>query len=153
MKKTVTILMLLAVMLSSSCKKSNKQPNTQAPQQSVPAQTDSALYSVTISSNYLRSYLGVDNITDNKVIKRFNNGSNDMNCPITYTFYAKATKKYFVSSNSTKNSADSTLFMTDQGHVWNKMVITKNGVTVYNNKDSIGGGSWPITVNNFQINY
>lgn len=153
MKKTAAILMLLALTVSS-CKKSNKQPN-QAPTQQTqtPTQNDSALYSVTVTSNYLRSYLGVDNITDNKVIKRFNAASFDMNCPITYTFYAKATKKYFVSSNSTKNSADSTLFMTDQGHVWNKMVVIKNGLTVYSNKDSIGGGSWPITVNNFQINY
>lgn len=145
--------MLLALTVSS-CKKSKTPPNTQA-QQTAPVNSgnDSALYSVTISSNYLRSYLGVDNITDNVVIKRFNNGSNDMNCPITYTFYAKATKKYFVSSNSTKNSADSTMFMVGNAHVWNKMVISKNSVIVYSNKDSIGGGSWPITVNNFQINY
>lgn len=45
------------------------------------------------------------------------------------------------------------MFMVGSGHVWNKMVISKNGTQVYSNKDSIGGGSWPITVNNFQINY
>lgn len=145
-------MMLLAVTVSS-CKKSKTQPNPAQPQAQQTTQTDSVQYTVTVSSNYLRSYLGVDNITDNKVIKRFNNGSFDGNCPITYTFWAKATKKYFITSNSTKNAADSTLFLTDQGHVWNKMLVTKGSTVVYSNKDSIGSGTWPITFNNYQINY
>lgn len=147
-----TIKLFFAVMMVAtvalSCKKSTKQPADPAPT-SGGGGVDSVQYTITVSSNYLRSYVGVDNLTDNKEIKRFNVNGDVTNCPITYTFWVRSDKHYYVNTYSSKNSADSTLYMADQGRVWNKLVVMRGSQIVYNKKDSI---NWPVAINNHHIN-
>jgi hypothetical protein len=153
--KTVKIVLAALVLLAAatSCKKSTTQPQAQTqPGQGGTVKPDSVQYSFTVTSNFLRSYVGVDNLTDNVAVRRWNVAGDVTNCPITFTFWARANKHYYINTYSTKNTTDSTLYMTDNKHVWNKLVISTGGAVVYSKKDSIGSGAWPITINNYHIN-
>lgn len=152
--KTIISIALIGLM-AFSCKKSTTKPVEPTPSTTggnPVTVIDSTQYTITVTSNYLRSYVGVDNLTDTKEIKRFNVQGNDVSCPITYSFWVRSDKHFYVNTYSTKNSSDSTLFMSDNGHVWNKLVVYKGTTLVYSKKDSIGSGAWPITVNNYHIN-
>ena len=139
----------------TGCKKKEIKPVTPI-QQTTGGQTtqepDSVMYTLTANSNFLRSYVGIDNLTDGLEIKRFNVQGNITNCPITYSFWVPKNKHYYVNTYSTKNTSDSTLYMTDNKTVWNSLVIKKGADIVYSKKDSIGSGTWKISINNYHIN-
>lgn len=151
--KTIISIALIGLM-AFSCKKSSVKPTEPTPQTLRPIVTpiDSIQYTIIVSSNFLRSYVGIDNLTTGQEIKRFNVNGNITNCPITYSFWARSDKHYYINTYSTKNTSDSTLYMSDNGHVWNKLTVSKGSTIVYNKKDSIGSGTWPITINNYHIN-
>ena len=154
-RASIALILIWLTVQSFGCKKKKEEPAQQQQQSSnnTVATPDSIYYSSTVNSNYLKSYLIVENTTDNTVIKKINgSGGQNLNCPFTYSFWAKKTKSYRVYSYSTKNGGDSTFNVTDNLHVWNKLTITTGtsaATTVYNVKDSIGSGAWPICSNTY----
>lgn len=159
-KHAIFSTMVLVVAISAltfmftGCKKKEVKPIEQPSQTTgsvIVQEPDSVQYTFTVTSNFLRSYVGVDNLTSGQEIKRWNANGNVSNCPITYSFWAKKNVKYYINTYSTKNSSDSTLYMSDNKTVWNKLVINKGADIVYSKKDSIGSGTWKIAINNYHI--
>jgi len=115
------------------------------------------IFLVEVNSNYKRSYVSVENMTTYEVIKRYNTAVDSAkNCPIIFSFTGNNSDKYRIYTHSTKNSSDTTLYMTDDNLTWNYLSVKKNGVYIYQNTDSIGFGGFGsnrITSNEFKINY
>jgi hypothetical protein len=115
------------------------------------------IYIIEVNSNYKHSYVSIENMTTYEVIKRYNTAvDSTKNCPITFVLNAINSDKYKIYTHSTKNSTDTTLFMTDDKLTWNYLSVKKNGLIVYQNTDSVGIGglgSNRITSNEYKINY
>jgi hypothetical protein len=144
-----------------SCKKKDNT-NNGTPPTSGTGGTTNDVYSVRIESNFLRSKMSVENITDQSLIGAYNSIHNGVwdtikNCPITYSFTGLSTKKYRIYTTSVKNSTDTTLYMTDSDLTWNYLQVKKNGNVIYEHKDTVGyggtSGSQRITSNECKINY
>jgi hypothetical protein len=150
---------LFALILISciACKKKENTTTSSSPTSGNGPTNDT--YQVLVNSNFLRSKMSIDNITDGLVIKKYNTSVNDSvkNCPITYTFTGISSKKFRVYTTSVKNATDTTLYMTDGNLTWNYLQVKKNGVVIYEKKDTVGyggsSGSQRITSNECLINY
>lgn len=115
-------------------------------------------YVLLLESNFYRSKISVENISDNVLIKRYNNsGDSTKNCPISYTFKGSSENKYRIYTTSVKNSTDTALYMTNTGLTYNYLQVKKNGAIIYEHTDSVGYGSGygshRITANECKINY
>lgn len=143
MKKTILILTSLILITSCGCKKSEEKPVEPAP---VTTKIDSAFYEVKITSNFTQTQTSFDNITDNQT-QVF------VTAPTTFSFLARSDKHYMIRTYSTKNSSDSTLFMTDSKHIWNRLYIRdiKANQVVYDHIDSVGSPGWCIVSNQINI--
>lgn len=161
MKKSILLICLIS--LAVSCK---KKENTSSSSTGTTGGGGSGLtndtYAVLIESNFSRSTMSVENITDQTIMKRYNtltSGTFDSvkTCPIAYTFTGLSNKKYRVYTYSTKKAGDTTLYMTDTGLTWNYLRVKKNGTVIYDHKDTVGyggsSGSQRITSNECKINY
>lgn len=153
MKHLFIILLSLYLL---SCKKENNAKVTSPSSPTGTSSTDT--YEVLINSNYLRTQMSVENMSENIVMKRYNTAVDSTRiCPINYTFTGVSSKKYRVYTVSVKNSTDTTKDMSDNGLTWNYLRVKKNGVIIYEKKDSVGYGngygSNRITSNDLYINY
>lgn len=144
MKKTIIIVLGSLMLGACSCKKEETKPVEPAPVASI----DSTLFEVEITSNFSHTQSSFDNLTTNQTMVF-------QTAPEKFSFYARPDMKYLIRSYSTKNSSDSTLFMTDNKHIWNRMTMrnVKDNKIVYDRKDSIGSPGWCIVSNSIRINY
>jgi len=149
MKKIYLLLFALTLL---SCEK-NEQPKINQTTNNISVQ----IYVVEVNSNYKRSYVSVENMTTYEIVKRYNTASDSSkNCPITFSFSALSSDKYKIYTHSTKNSTDTSLYMTDNNLTWNYLSVKKNGISIYQSTDSIGFGGYGsnrVTSNEYKINY
>ena len=154
MKKSILLICLITCILS--CKKKENKNNSSNNQ---PQNPTAYTYEVRIESNFLRSWLSVENTTTNMVMKRYNTSVSDStkNCPITWSFVGNVGTKYRIYTISNKRSGDTTQYMTDSGLTWNRLIVKKNGTVIYDHKDTIGSGtgygSLRKTEHDYHINY